>query len=113
MNVKVNNQDLYQLSFFGISGSSLTKASSAEKTANVVNSANTIDVSITYNNGGIPSAKAYLDFIEVVGEKQLVADDFQFSFRSFEASKTTGTVEYQIENSSNIFQIWELMDFIH
>ena len=108
MNVKVNNQDLYQLSFFGISGSSLTKASSAEKTANVVNSANTIDVSITYNNGGIPSAKAYLDFIEVVGEKQLVADDFQFSFRSFEASKTTGTVEYQIENSSNIFQIWDV-----
>ena len=108
MEVTVNNQALYSLSFFGISGTSLTKASTAERTASMVNSAKSLEVKINYNNNGIPSAKSYLDFIEVVGEKQLIADDFQFSFRSFEARKTAGIVAYQIQNASGILNVWDV-----
>ena len=43
----------------------------------------------------------------------MIANDFQFSFRSFEAANTNGLVEYQIQNSENIFQIWEVTDPIN
>jgi hypothetical protein len=43
-----------------------------------------LELGLTYNNNGNPSAKAYLDYIEISGIKALQADDKQFSFRSFE-----------------------------
>ena len=65
-------------------------------------------MSITYNNNGNPSANAFLDYIEVVGKKQLKFSDFQFSFRSFEQANNTGAVEYQIENGNAAFQVWDV-----
>ena len=108
MAVKVNGEALYDLNFSSLNPSSLTKASVSERTAEVQNSAAIIDISITYNNRGNPSAKAFLDFIEVVGKKELIANGNQFSFRSFEQANLTGTVQYQIQNNSNIFQVWDV-----
>jgi len=113
MTVKANGQNLYDLSFFGISGGSLNQASTSDRSAAFSNVANKINVEITYNNGGIPSAKAYLDFIEIVGKKELKATDFQFSFRSFEASTANGIVAYQIDNASAIAQLWDVTDFLN
>ena len=109
MQVNVNSQDLFNLNFGAISSGS-TLASDRAGSESITNSSAIVDVSLNYNNGGNPSAKAYLDFIEVSGKKQLKVDDFQFSFRSFEAANTSGIVEYQIQNSQNIFQIWEVSD---
>jgi len=108
MAVKVNGEDLYDLNFSYLNPSSLTKASVSERIAEVQNSADIIDISITYDNRGNPSAKAFLDFIEVVGKKELVANGNQFSFRSFEQAKTIGAVKYKIQNNSNIFQVWDV-----
>ena len=109
MQVNVNSQELFNLNFGAIS-SGLTLASDRTNSKSITNSSTVIDVSLNYNNGGNPSARAYLDFIEVSGKKQLIAGGFQFSFRSFEAANTSGIVEYQIQNSQNIFQIWEVSD---
>lgn len=109
MQVNVNSQELFNLNFGAIS-SGLTLASDRTNSKSITNSSTLIDVSLNYNNGGNPSARAYLDFIEVSGKKQLIAGDFQFSFRSFEAAITSSIVEYQIQNSQNIFQIWEVSD---
>jgi hypothetical protein len=109
MQVNVNSQELFNLNFGAIS-SGLTLASDRTNSKSITNSSTLIDVSLNYNNGGNPSARAYLDFIEVSGKKQLIAGGFQFSFRSFEAANTSGIVEYQIQNSQNIFQIWEVSD---
>ncbi|MDG2274713.1 MAG: type IX secretion system sortase PorU [Flavobacteriaceae bacterium] len=109
MQVNVNSQELFNLNFGAIS-SGLTLASDRTNSKSITNSSTLIDISLNYNNGGNPSARAYLDFIEVSGKKQLIAGDFQFSFRSFEAAITSGIVEYQIQNSQNIFQIWEVSD---
>ncbi|MDG1697359.1 MAG: type IX secretion system sortase PorU [Polaribacter sp.] len=108
MAVKVNGEDLYDLNFSSLNPSSLTKASVSERTAEVQNSADIIDISITYDNRGNPSAKAFLDFIEIVGKKELIANGNQFSFRSFEQANLTGSVQYQIQNNSNIFQVWDV-----
>ena len=112
MNVKINNQDLYTITYPAVRSSSLTKAYTSEKTTNISNSSNLIDVSITYDNSGNPSAQAYLDFIEIVGKKELIADGNQFSFRSFNQVNATGTLEYKIQNANNIFQVWDVTNSI-
>jgi hypothetical protein len=109
MQVNVNSQDLFNLNFGAITSGS-TLASERAVSESITNSSAIVDVSLDFNNGGNPSARAYLDFIEVSGKKKLIAGDFQFSFRSFEAANTSGIVEYQIQNSQNIFQIWEVSD---
>ena len=108
MAVKVNGEALYDLNFSSLNPSSLTKASVSERTAVVQNSRDIIDVSITYDNRGNPSAKAFLDFIEVVGKKELIANGNQFSFRSFEQANTVGPVKYKIQDNSTIFQVWDV-----
>ncbi|ARV06343.1 hypothetical protein BTO04_06350 [Polaribacter sp. SA4-10] len=113
MSVKVNNQDLYIIRYPAVNSGSLTKAYTSEKTSNISNSSNLIDVSITYDNSGNPSAQAYLDFIEIVGKKELIADGNQFSFRSFDQANTTGTLEYKIQNKNNIFQVWDVTNSIN
>ena len=109
MQVNVNSQDLFNLNFGAITSGS-TLASDRAGSESITNSSAIVDVTLDFNNGGNPSARAYLDFIEVSGKKQLIAGDFQFSFRSFEAANTSGIVEYQIQNSQNIFQTWEVSD---
>ncbi len=112
MAVKVNGKDIYSLNFFPVNPSSLTKANTSERNADIQNSSSLIDISITYDNGGNPSAKTYLDFIEVIGKKLLLADGKQFSFRSFVQANTTGVVAFQIQNSSNVFQVWDVSNSI-
>jgi hypothetical protein len=108
MEVKVNGEDIYNITYSGVSTGGLTKANASERVASIKNSLDVIDVSITYNNNGNPSAEAYLDFIEIVGKKQLTAKGKQFSFRNFEQENSSGGIEYQIENNTNIFQIWDV-----
>ena len=108
MDVDINGQDLFAINYPAVNLNSLTKAYAVEKNETVVNNAENITISITYNNNGNPSASAFLDFIEIVGKKQLKFSDFQFSFRSFEQANTTGAVVYQIENGSTAFQVWDV-----
>ena len=112
MAVKANNLDLYTIAYSAVNSGSLTKARTSEKTGSVANSSDAIIVEITYNNNGNPSANAYLDFIEIVGKKELIADDTQFSFRSFEQFDASGPVSYQIKNADNISQVWDVSDFL-
>ncbi len=115
MQVNVNAQDLFSLNFSANLPTSLILSSEQDRSGVLTNSANTIAVSLNYSNGGNPSARAYLDFIEVIGKKQLTANDFQFSFRSFEAASalSTDVIEYQIQNPTNIFQLWDVTDPIN
>ncbi|MCL7763367.1 type IX secretion system sortase PorU [Polaribacter sp. Z014] len=110
MAINVNGASAATLNFSGASGA--TKANASDVSVSFINSANLLDFSITYNNNGNPSATAFLDYIEIVGKKQLIAAGKQFSFRSFEQANTIGTVEYQIQNSTNIFQVWDVSNSI-
>ncbi len=112
MDVKVNDQDIFSINYPGVRSGSLTKAFALQRNANISNSSEKIEVSITYNNNGNPSASAFLDYIEIVGKKQLRFSDFQFSFRSFEQSNTSGVVAYQIENGTAAFQVWDVTNYI-
>jgi len=113
MQVTVNGQNLFNLNFNAISPGSLTLASDQLRSGALANSSSTIDVVLDYTNNGNPSARAYLDYIEIVGKKQLVANDFQFSFRSFDAANSGGIVDYQIQGAQNILQVWDVTESIN
>jgi hypothetical protein len=112
MTVKSNNLDLYTINYPAVNPGSLTKALTSERTAAFSNASDAITLEITYDNNGNPSANAYLDFIEIVGKKDLIADNKQFSFRSFDQFDASETVEYQIKNANNIFQVWDVSSFL-
>ena len=113
MAVQLNSQDIFTINYPGINASSLTKAIALERSAKVTNSSENLAISITYDNNGNPSASAFLDYIEVVGKKNLRFSDFQFSFRSFQQANATGTIAYQIQNGANAFQVWDVTDYIN
>jgi hypothetical protein len=112
MTVKANNKNIYTIAYSAVNSGSLTKAHASERTGSIVNASEAITLEITYNNNGNPSANAYLDFIEIVGKKELIADGTQFSFRSFEQFDALETVEYQIKNANNISQVWDVSNFL-
>ena len=113
MAVQLNSQDIFTINYPGINASSLTKAIALERSAKVTNSSENLAISITYDNNGNPSASAFLDYVEVVGKKNLRYSDFQFSFRSFQQASATGTIAYQIQNGANAFQVWDVTDYIN
>ncbi|QNM85790.1 type IX secretion system sortase PorU [Polaribacter pectinis] len=113
LNVTANNIDVFTLTFTPVNPISLTKATTSERLGSFLNSSNVVDVSITYNNNGNPSANAFLDFIEIIGKKQLLADSKQFSFRSFNQANSSGIVDFQIQNANNIFQVWDVTNSIN
>ena len=106
MSVKVNGQNSFNLNFSAISG--LTHASANENGSSLSLSGNNVSVEITYNNNGNPSANAYLDYIEVLGMKQLTADGSQFSFRNFNVMNSSGVFEFVISNASNVSAVWDV-----
>jgi len=113
MDVNVNRADAFTINYPAVNAASLTKAFALERNARINNTSESIQVAITYNNNGNPSANAFLDYIEVVGKKELQFSDFQFSFRSFAQANANGTVEYQIANGSTAFQVWDVTDYIN
>ena len=109
MNVVVNGQQTFDLSFLKVNDGSLTLGHTAENSLTFVNSNSSVNLAINYLNNGNPGAKAYLDYIEIQGKKQLVASGKQFSFRSFDAYKALNNViEYKIENKDNIQMVWNV-----
>ncbi len=112
MEVKVNGLTYPTLNFTQTDSSNKARADEESYDINLENSSDFIKIEINYNNNGNPSANAYLDFLEIVGKKELKADATQFSFRSFDQNDAIGVVEYQIKNATNIFQVWDVSDFL-
>ncbi len=113
MQISVNGINLEPLNFSGISSGSLRLATSAETLQSVQTNSSNIDIKIVYNNGANPSAKAYLDYIEIIGTKGLTALDNQFSFRNFSTTNISSVYEYKIQNNNNIYQVWDVSDYIN
>ncbi len=113
MTVKANGLDLYTLNYPAVIIGALTKAFAIERIAPLKLSGNSVKVDITFNNNGNPSAKAYVDYIEVLGTKQLIADGKQFAFRNFSTASVNGVVEYQIQNANHVQEVWNVTDFLN
>ena len=108
MDVKVNSQNLFSINYNASSG--LTHAFANRGSGATQLSGNSVNVEVTFNNNGNPSANAYLDYIEVLGTKKLIASEKQFSFRNFDVINTDEVFEFSIENATNISSVWDVSD---
>ncbi|MDY7395406.1 type IX secretion system sortase PorU [Aureibaculum sp. 2210JD6-5] len=115
LEVKVNGQNVMTISLPAVPSTpgNLTLAIPRENIQSATVNNSTIEVEVTYNNNGNPSAKAYLDYIEIIGVKKLIANGNQFAFRSFDTASNTSLFNYQIENANNIHQVWNVTDHIN
>ncbi len=116
MDITVNDQNLASLNFPNIPSGpgNLTLGTPREIGRSIRINSNPIQVKIRYNNNGNPSAKAFLDYVELIGFKNLMAHGKQFSFRNFDAANlpTSSILEYTIQNNTNISQVWNVTDYI-
>lgn len=69
-----------------------------------------IKIELKYDNAGVPSAKGYLDYIELQSKRNLIGYGKQFRFQCNAAATLFGVGEYQISNAATITQIWDITD---
>ena len=110
MSAQVNGSSLLNLNFRAQNPNSLTLASTDEESATFTSNNGQIQVQVNYNNGGNPSSRAYLDYIEIFGTKNLRAGDRQFGFRNIDAIQSGIIYEYSVQNGANVDQIWDVTD---
>ena len=109
----------FNLSLFGqnrtiaINGSGSSYLSDAGRAAVVeypfVNNLNSnYQMDLTYNNNGLPSAKGYLDYIEVNCKRQLIVDNSSFDFSL--SSDNSAWSKINLQNSNSVQMIWDITD---
>ena len=108
--VKINSQSMTNLGFSGVNPDGPVYASTNNGTYSVDLTPGTISVALKYNNSGVPSANAYLDYITVKAKSSLKGFGKQFAFKVDEVESSVGVCEYQISNASAISQIWDVTD---
>ena len=111
MSLKVNDIDLKTIDFGNTNHPVLAREGESINVVNINNE--TLDFEFIYDKNGNSSAVAYLDYIEVIGEKNLIANNKQFVFRQFDQVNQTGIVSFEIQNANNIFQLWNISDPIN
>jgi hypothetical protein len=73
-------------------------------------SAEDVTIKVTFDNGGVPSSRGYLDYINIKAKRNLQAFGKQFPFQFDQANTLLGIGEYQLSNASSISQIWDVTD---
>lgn len=69
-----------------------------------------VNISLTYNNNGAPSADGYLDYIILKSKRKLLPTGKQFVFQYDAASTSSGVGTYQFQDATGISQVWDITD---
>jgi hypothetical protein len=109
--LNLEGQNLINLNFGNLTNVEVGKTNTGVTNFSATNEL--INIELVFDNLNKPSTRAYLDYIEINGTKNLIAREKQFGFRSYVAANQSGIIEYKIQNSSNIFQIWNVTDRIN
>jgi hypothetical protein len=108
---EANNQQVGTISLSSLSPNSGVEASGGSLLNNTVfPAAENVAIKVTYNNGGVPSSKSYLDFIILKAKRNLTGYGKQFRFQYNDAPTLTGIGQYQFNNASGISQVWDITD---
>ncbi|MFL1011741.1 type IX secretion system sortase PorU [Flavisericum labens] len=108
MNVQVNGDNQANLSLSGVS--SPTYASGATFSGNVNVSTPNVKVNLNFDNRGNPSTLGYLDYISVEGVRNLNFNNKQFQFKNSIVATETGIGQYNLSNTENLSEIWDVTD---
>jgi len=110
LNVKINNDDLGSLDFSAVDLGGADFADESNFSESVISTTPIVSVGLVYDNKGVPSSNAYLDFITVKAKSFLKGINKQFHFSVDEVQNNTGICEYQFTNASGIAQVWDITD---
>ena len=109
MGITINGNFVSSLNLGAINpGSVLGTAASYGQNLNL--NSEDITVTLDYDNNGNPSAKAYLDFINIEATRSLTYQGEQLVFRSREVVTTPGIAEYIISNANGLQEVWDISD---
>ncbi len=106
-NIKFNNINLTTINISALSDGYSFK--DADGTASILASEN-VSLKFTYNNNGIPSSIGYLDYIKLSAKRNLKGYGQQFRFQYNDAATLIGTAAFEIQNATNIKQVWDITD---
>ncbi|MFP9099704.1 type IX secretion system sortase PorU [Flavobacterium sp. RHBU_24] len=67
-------------------------------------------IKLAYNNGGVPAANAWLDYIIIEAKRNLKGSGKQFRFRYRAANTLLGAIQYNFTNASGISEVWDVTD---
>ncbi|MFD1316884.1 type IX secretion system sortase PorU [Namhaeicola litoreus] len=109
MSLSVNGVQTIDLSFAPVSNNSLRLASTAEGIQLIPAPNTSLKIDVNFNNNGNPSARGFLDYIEIIGTKKLVANGNQFIFRNTQVTENNG-YEFTIDGKQNIDELWDISD---
>ena len=109
MDVSVNSQNLTTLNLPATTDSNLAVSSSYVNNQLMVN-ANDVAVTLNYNNGGNPSALAYIDYITLEATRALSFSGNQYTFQNRDVAGETGIAQYDIANTSQVLEVWDVTD---
>ena len=110
MKVSVNDSlNLFSLNFPSISGS--TNKATASLSQGVLFTSNPkITVTLDYYNNSNAAADAFLDYIEIFGDKLLIASGKQFGFRNLLSKESNKVLKYTIQNKNQVDMLWDVSD---
>lgn len=108
MSVTANDAAVGTLSFPGISNDLIH--GTENRVINNITAANTIKVKLVYNNGGVPTANAWLDYIAIDYKRRLRGNAKQFVFKYNDASTVLGPIQYSFDNANSIEEVWDITD---
>ena len=111
MVLDMNGQTIIDLAFSPVSPNSLRLASTAEGIQTTLQNNPQLNISVSFNNNGNPSAKGYLDYFEIFGTRRLVVASSQFSFRNFACTNPNQIYRFTLQNSQNIDGVWDITNF--
>ncbi len=110
MNVTVNDQTAGNISFAAINPQGPIYGSPGLLTTSITSNSQNISVKLKYNNNGVPSSNAFLDYISITAKSDLKGFGKQFRFKVNEVATQVGVCEYQINNATGVGQVWDITD---
>lgn len=110
MDVVVNGQSIGAISFAATNPQGPVYASAGILNNSYTSNSQNISVLLKYNNNGVPSSNAFLDYIAITAKSELKGFGRQFRFKVNEVASQVGVCEYQISNAANIGQVWDITD---
>lgn len=108
--IEANNQLVGNMGINALSTNSGWEAYDNTLENNVNVTGEDVTIKVTYDNGGVPSAKGYLDYIAIKAKRNLSGIGKQFRFQLDQAPFLSGVGEYQISNAADIIQVWDITD---
>lgn len=108
MDVKLNGTAVGAISF--IPPGDYNAAREGSYAGNLTITGNEAAITLKYNNGGVPSNNAWLDYITIRAKRKLRGNGKQFRFRYNDAVNNIGVIQYQFTAAEGIAEVWDVTD---